>query len=160
MPIPHELNPSLSREAIDDPQLAIVVIKPHVSDEDVEIIADGIKAMAEHCDLEVSSPSTTILDEDAVIALYPRIFEDWGSESIDPEQLQYCQELIDYMTSGELTVYVLHGAHAADKALELKTQIRNKLGDCETRRLRNFVHVPDEHEVDLSFDVLLGVEIE
>jgi len=160
MTAPVEVNPSLSREAIDGSKLAVVAIKPLVENEDAEIIINAVSSMAENDRLEMSSPTTTTLDEDAVVALYPRIFEEWGNDDIGLDQLRYCQELIEYMTSGEIAVYVLHGVNAADKALELKAEIRNKLGGCDSQRVRNFVHVPDEHEVELSLSALLGVEIE
>jgi len=132
--------------------LGIIIIKPQVSLEETKYLKELVYELLNIQELYVLSEKEKRLDTKDVTQIYQRIYQE---KPLNSDDMDYKNNLLDYMISGESTALLIFGENARISSEEIKLKIRTMFGnDFETKYLRNFVHVPDKDEFTTTFSVV------
>jgi len=133
----------------------LVVVKPGFHDYKSTIIpfsfGEILAGLLDATQLEVIDSCNKLLIDDDVHKLYNSIY---GRPPIYQNGLEYRTELLEYMTSGQVTCYLVTGIETNKKLGLIRKVFRGLIDkDPNITGMKNIVHVPDEHELKQSIRI-------
>lgn len=143
-------------------EFAVLILKPDCVQDEVA----QLKSFAFQNNLELLSEKKLELSQSEVIALYPESFS-YSKNDLE-FGIQWKEETLKYMTSGESSCYLFKGDDAISKLVQFKYSLREKYGkltrpdiplsseEFNEKVIKNLVHVADSDETQSALWILFS----
>lgn len=135
---------------------ALIILKPDFLDKKSERLGytfdQILQGLIESTQLKILSLTQKKLTEQEVKAVYDSIF---SRKPKYEDALSFRSELLEYMQSSEIQIYLVFGDNAQQKAELIKQSYRNIVNlEPGTSKVKNILHVPDTNEFADTIETL------